>query len=96
VPNFIRTLYKIYPFNFDKILEKAHELLIQFIEEVFILTKEYIIRYFSKPDEDLDMSNQILAMFCSKNSNSEFFHLLRIQKGPNLSDIDNYLIANAV
>lgn len=66
VPNFIRDLRKIYPFNFDKILKKAHELLIQFIEEVFIPTKGYIIRYFSKLDEDLDMSNQILAEFCSK------------------------------
>ncbi|TFF87941.1 MAG: NYN domain-containing protein [Promethearchaeota archaeon] len=95
VPNFLRTLHHYYPNRFERILKKAHLLLLKFIADYFSGQNEYIIRYFSKPDEDLASSNAILAS-CAQKKSGEFFHMLRIEKYKGYSDIDNYLIANAV
>ena len=96
LPNFVRTLRGIISFNFEQVLEKAHELLLEYIKNSFFISDEYIIRYFSKPDEDLELSNKIIVDFCLNNRDKEFFHLLKIPKGKGYSDIDNYLIANGV
>ncbi len=96
VPNYIRTLRALYPNNFESVLRKSYELLRRSIENNFGASENYIIRYFSKPDDDLLTSNQILVEFCRKNPANEFFHLLRIEKKGQFSDIDNYLIANSV
>jgi hypothetical protein len=96
LPNFIRTLHSLFPSNFDKILDKAHNLLIDFIDKSYHTSKDYLIRYFSKPDEDLFKSNRLIAGICEQNNGFEVFHMLNIQKSGHFSDIDNYLIANAV
>jgi len=96
VPNFIRTLRAIFPRNFEDVLKKAHKLLIEYIENSFHISNDYIIRYFSKPDKDLDIPNNIIINFCAHNPNKEIFHLLKVLKGAGYSDIDNYLIANGV
>ncbi|KKM74701.1 hypothetical protein LCGC14_1397650, partial [marine sediment metagenome] len=44
----------------------------------------------------LEIPNNIIINLCSKNSNKEIFHLLKVPKGGGYSDIDNYLIANGV
>ncbi|MBD3212228.1 MAG: hypothetical protein GF311_06430 [Candidatus Lokiarchaeota archaeon] len=95
VPNFLRTLYSYYRNRFDRILTRAHILLLKFIEDYFLGQNGYIIRYFSKPDDDLRSSNKILAD-CAQKSSDEYFHMLRIHKSGSFSDIDNYLISNAV
>jgi len=96
VPNFVRTLRDVYPRNFEEVLKKSHQLLLDYIENSFHTSDEYIIRYFSKPAEDLDVPNKIIIKFCTNNSDKEYFHLLKIPKGVSYSDIDNYLIANGV
>ena len=96
VPNFIRTLRALFPRNFEDVLKKAHKLLLEYIENSFHTSSDYIIRYFSKPDKDLEIPNNIIINFCSDNTNKEIFHLLKVLKGAGYSDIDNYLIANGV
>ncbi|KKM87179.1 hypothetical protein LCGC14_1271530 [marine sediment metagenome] len=96
LPNFIRTMRELYPHNFEDVLRKAHNHILQYIENSFLTSKDYIIRYFSKPAKDLEIPNNIIINFCSKNSNREIFHLLKVPKGGGYSDIDNYLIANGV
>jgi len=96
VPNFVRTLRGVFPRKSEDVLRKAHHLLLEYIENSFHTSKDYIIRYFSKPAEDLDSPNKIIIEFCMNNSEKEYFHLLKIPKGANYSDIDNYLIANGV
>ena len=96
LPNFIRTMRGLYPHNFEDVLRKAHDGILQYIENSFLTAKDYIIRYFSKPAKDLKIPNNIIINFCSKNSNREIFHLLKVPKGGGYSDIDNYLIANGV
>jgi len=96
VPNFIRTMYDLYPRDFENILKKSRHILLRTIENSFGTGDKYIIRYYSKPDEDLDPWNALLMEFCSENPEHEFFHLLEIQKSGKFSDIDNYLIANGV
>ena len=96
LPNFIRTLRELYPHNFEDVLRKAHDGILQYIENSFHTSKDYIIRYFSKPAKDLEIPNNIIINLCSKNSNKEIFHLLKLTKGGGYSDIDNYLIANGV
>ena len=96
VPNLVRTLREFHPSGFEQVLKKAHNLLLKSIENLFYTTDECIIRYFSKPDDDLKSSNDILTDFCVKNRNTEYFHLLKLGKGLRYSDIDNYLIANGV
>lgn len=96
VPNFIRTLHDYYPINFQDVLKRAYDLLIDFIDKYYRVSEDYMIRYFSKPDEDLMRPNQFLMDKCRTHSDSEFFHLLKIDKKGHYSDIDNYLITNAV
>jgi len=96
IPNFIRTLRGLFPHNFEDVLKKAHGFLLQYIENSFHASSDYIIRYFSKPDKDLEIPNTIIINFCSENRDREFFHLLKLKKGDGYSDIDNYLIANGV
>jgi len=96
VPNFIRTLHKLYPNNFLDILRRAHELLLNFIGNYFPSQEDYIIHYFSKPDPDLEGANNLLEKGYCQGSSSEFFHLLEIEKSGHFSDIDNYLIVHAV
>lgn len=96
LPDFIRTLRKIIPFNFELVLERAHHLLIEFIKHSFQIQDDYIIHYFSKPDTDLELSNKVIINFCMKNRNNEFFHILKTPKGRACSDIDSYLIANGI
>ncbi len=96
VPNYVRTLHSLYPSEFDVILKKAYQFLLKFIDNSFHTSTDYIIRYYSKPDNDLKMWNQILMEFCRNNSDCEFFHLLEIEKSGHYSDIDNYLIANGI
>ena len=95
-PNFIRTLRELYPRNFEDVLKKSHEMLLQYIERSFHTSSDYIIRYFSKPDKDLQGPNNIFVNFCNGDSKREIFHLLKLPKGGGFSDIDNYLIANGV
>jgi len=96
LPNFIRTLRDLYPHNFEDVLRKAHDFMLQYIENSFHTSNDYIIRYFSKPAKDLEIPNNIIINLCSKNPDKEIFHLLKVLKGVGYSDIDNYLIANAV
>ena len=96
LPNFIRTLRELYPHKFEDVLRKAHGRVLEYIENSFHTSTDYIIRYFSKPAKDLEIPNNIIINFCSKNSNREIFHLLKVPKGGGYSDIDNYLIANGV
>jgi uncharacterized LabA/DUF88 family protein len=96
VPNFIRTLHDYYPIHFQEILKKAYDLLIYFIDNYYRVSENYLIRYFSKPDDDLMRPNQFLMDKCRNNREAEFFHLLKIDKKGHFSDIDNYLITNAV
>jgi len=95
-PNFIRTLRELFPRNFEDVLKKSHEMLLQYIDRSFHTSSDYIIRYFSKPDKDLQGPNNIFVSFCKDDSEREFFHLLKLPKGGGFSDIDNYLIANGV
>ena len=95
-PNFIRTLRDLFPRKFEDVLEKSHHMLLQYIENSFHTSSDYIIRYFSKPDKDLQGPNEIFINFCNEDSEREFFHLLKMPKGGGFSDIDNYLIANGV
>jgi len=96
VPNFIRTLRKLFSHDFEGVLKKAYDLLLQYIENSFHASEDYIIRYFSKPDDDLKVPNEIIMQFCSNDPRKEIFHLFKILKGAGYSDIDNYLIANGV
>lgn len=96
LPNFIRTLRGLYPHNFEDVLRKAHDFILQYIENVFHTSNDYIIRYFSKPAKDLEIPNNIIINFCSINPDNEIFHLLKVSKGSGYSYIDNYLIANSV
>jgi hypothetical protein len=95
-PDFIRSLREIIPFTFEYVLEKAHQLLLEFIKRSFRTLDNYIIRYFSKPDADLELPNKIFINYCMQNRNNEFFHILKILGGRCYSDIDSYLIANGV
>jgi hypothetical protein len=95
-PNFIRTLRDLFPRKFEDVLEKSHHMLLQYNENSFHTSSDYIIRYFSKPDKDLQGPNEIFINFCNEDSEREFFHLLKMPKGGGFSDIDNYLIANGV
>ncbi len=95
LPNFIRTLREFFPRDFENVLKKAHLLLLQYIENSFHASDNYIIRYFSKPAKDLEIPNNIIINFYT-NQKREFFHLLKVLKGAGYSDIDNYLIANSV
>lgn len=87
-----------YPNSFNEVIIKSHQLLLKSIKNLFNTSDEYehIIRYFSKPADDLDGSNNLIKDFCEANSSSEYFHLLKLGKGKGFSDIDNYLIANGV
>ena len=87
-----------YPNSFNEVIIKSHQLLLKSIKNLFNTSDEYehIIRYFSKPADDLDASNNLIKDFCHANSSSEYFHLLKLGKGKGFSDIDNYLIANGV
>lgn len=96
LPNFVRTLRGLYPHNFEDVLRKAHEFILQYIENSFHASDDFIIRYFSKPAKDLEVPNSIIIKFCFKNPNKEIFHLLKVSKGAGYSDIDNYLITNGV
>ncbi len=96
VPNFVRTLKRLYPREFVKILQKSYALLLRLIDRTFNSLDGYIIRYFSKPDEDLKESNELLMNYCRENQGAEFFHMLQIEKSGHYSDIDNYLIANGI
>ncbi len=96
MPNFIRTLRDYYRRNFEDALKRAHQLLLEYIEKSFYTSSNYIIRYFSKPDKDLQIPNKIIINFCTENQDKEYFHLFKILKGARYSDIDNYLIANGV
>lgn len=96
LPDFIRSLREIIPFNFEHVLEKTHQLLLEFIKDSFHTIDDYIIHYFSKPDVDLELSNKIIINYCVKNRNKEFFHNLKVPRGQGYSDIDSYLIANGV
>ncbi|MFX1324244.1 MAG: hypothetical protein ACFE8N_04760 [Promethearchaeota archaeon] len=96
LPDFIRTLRKIIPFNFELVLERAHHLLIEYIKHSFQVQDDYIIHYFSKPDNDLELSNKIIINFCMKNRKNEFFHILKTPTEGASSDIDSYLIANGI
>ncbi len=96
LPNFIRTLRGLFPHNFENVLKKAHGFILQYIKNSFHTSSDYIIRYFSKPDKDLEIPNTIIINFCSENQDKEFFHLLKLLKGAEYSDIDNSLIANGV
>ncbi|MBA7523792.1 hypothetical protein ES705_15926 [subsurface metagenome] len=71
-------------------------MLLQYIQNSFHTTSDYIIRYFSKPDKDLQIPNKIFMDFCIEYPEQEFFHLLKVPKRAGYSDIDNYLIANGV
>ncbi|MFX0105534.1 MAG: hypothetical protein ACFE75_08590 [Candidatus Hodarchaeota archaeon] len=95
-PDFIRSLREIIPFTFEYVLEKAHQLLVEFIKHSYRTLDDYIIRYFSKPDADLELPNKIFINHCMRNRNNEFFHILKILGGRGYSDIDSYLIANGV
>ena len=77
LPNFIRTLREFFPRDFENVLKKAHLLLLQYIENSFHTSDNYIIRYFSKPDKDLEILNNIIINFCTQNQKREFFHLLK-------------------
>ena len=96
VPNFIRTLFSLYPRDFETVLRKAHDILLQFVENSFSTAENYVIRYYSNPDKDLQPWNSLLMEFCRNNLKCEFFHLLEIEKRGHYGDIDNYLIANGV
>ncbi|MFX1455212.1 MAG: hypothetical protein ACFFDB_07520 [Promethearchaeota archaeon] len=96
LPDFIRSLREIIPFNFELVLERTHQLLIGFIKHSFKAQDDYVVHYFSKPDNDLQLSNKIIINYCIKNRKNEFFHILKIPKGRVNSDIDSYLIANGV
>ncbi len=96
LPNFIRTMREHHPNRFEEVIKKSHQLLLKSIKNLFNTSDEYIIRYFSKPDDDLKSSNNLIKDFCKANSSSEYFHLLILGKGKGFSDIDNYLIANGV
>ncbi|MHA1988935.1 MAG: NYN domain-containing protein [Promethearchaeota archaeon] len=96
MPNFVRTLRGLYRHNFESVLKKAHQQLLDFIEKSYHTSDDYIIRYFSKPDKDLEVPNKIIINFCTERQNKEYFHLLKMLKGGGYSDIDNYLIANGV
>jgi hypothetical protein len=96
LPDFIRSLREIIPFNFELVLERAHQLLIEFIKHYFHTQDDYIIHYFSKLDTDLELSNKVIINFCMKNRNTEFFHILKVPKERTCSDIDSYLIANGI
>ncbi|MEJ2251896.1 MAG: NYN domain-containing protein [Candidatus Lokiarchaeota archaeon] len=96
LPNLIRTLYSLYPHNFEQVIIKAHKLLIEFIDNYFNTTQDYLVRYFSKPSDDLYPANQSIEEICYENKDLEIFHMLKIPKSGHFSDIDNYLIANAV
>lgn len=96
VPNLVRTLRECeFDQNISEIILQTHDLLVKFIKKSFRVSELYIIRYFSKPDIDLLRANEILASYC-RDSDKEFFHLLEVYKQKRFSDIDNYLIANAV
>ena len=96
LPNFIRTLRDLYPHNFEDVLRKAHNFMLQYIENSFHTSNDYIIRYFSKPAKDLEIPNNIIINLCTKNPKKEMFHYLKVSKGAGFSDIDNYLIADGV
>ncbi len=66
LPNFIRTMRGLYPRNFEDVLRKAHDRLLQYIENSFHTSKDYIIRYFSKPAKDLEIPNSIIINFSRK------------------------------
>jgi hypothetical protein len=96
LPNFVRTMRQYHSSRFIEVLKKSHKLLIKSIQNLFNTEKEYIIRYFSKPDDDLSSSNNLVINFCKANPNLEYYHLLKLGKAGGFSDIDNYLIANGV
>ncbi|MHA2399245.1 MAG: hypothetical protein ACXADU_10215 [Promethearchaeota archaeon] len=96
LPDFIRSLRDIIPFNFEFVLEKAHALLLEFIKTSFRITNEYIIHFFSYPYEDLELPNKQIINFCLNNRGKEHFHILNIPNELVSSTIDNYLIAIGV
>ncbi|MHA2472368.1 MAG: hypothetical protein ACXAES_03955 [Promethearchaeota archaeon] len=96
LPDFIRSLRDIIPFNFEFVLEKAHALLLEFIKNSFRITNEYIIHFFSYPYEDLELPNKQIINFCLNNRGKEHFHILNIPNELVSSTIDNYLIAIGV
>ena len=96
LPDFIGSLREVIPFNFEQILPKTNQLLIDFIKSSFNTIDDYIIHYFSKPDEDFELINKIFIDFCVKNRDREFFHYIKVPREGGYSDIDNFLIANGV
>jgi len=96
LPDFIRSLRKIIPFNFENVLEKVHQLILEFIKSSFNTKDDYIIHYFSRPDGDLELSNKIIIKYCMKNRKNEFFHNLNIPTGQGYNGIESYLIVNGV
>ncbi|MFW9829616.1 MAG: hypothetical protein ACFFEY_18725 [Candidatus Thorarchaeota archaeon] len=96
VPDFIRSLREVIQFNFEHILQKAHQLLVEYIKLSFHTFDDYLIHYFSKPDEDFELANKIIIDLCMKNRNREFFHYIKIPRGRGYSDIDNFLITYGI
>ena len=96
LPDFSGSLREAIQFNFEHILHKAHQLLLEFIKSSFHTSEDYIIHYFSKPEEDFELSNKIIIDYCMENRKNEFFHYIKVPNGGGYSDIDNYLIGYGV
>ncbi|MFX0145572.1 MAG: hypothetical protein ACFE9C_16020 [Candidatus Hodarchaeota archaeon] len=96
LPDFIGSLREVIQFNFEHILQKIHELLLEYIKSSFHTEDDYIIHYFSKPDEDFELSNKIFIDYCMKNKNNELFHYIKVPRDRGYSDIDNFLIGYGV
>ncbi|MDX1797597.1 MAG: hypothetical protein R3255_03015, partial [Candidatus Lokiarchaeia archaeon] len=96
LPDFIGSLRETIQFNFEHILHKAHQLLLEFIKSSFYTSDDYIIHYFSRPEEDFELPNKIIIDYCMKNKKNEFFHYIKVPCGQGYSNIDNYIIGYGV
>lgn len=100
VPNWVRMLERYTGSNIKESLQKTEDFVKRLIIERFDKTAECIVRYFSVPEKDLMWANHLFSERCREKINQEFFHLLEVPKLDHdevgLSDIDNYLIVNAM